>query len=133
MRQPLYSVGGRALYVGLVLLAACGFQHGALMGDDGTGDDAGPGSDSGDDGGGGGSDATMMGCAWSYMPTNFDPCMLPAPAPYDVETATSLDVGSTTLPKQIVNQSDNTPLMVDRKSTRLNSSHVALSRMPSSA
>ncbi|HTL35330.1 MAG TPA: hypothetical protein VL326_19510 [Kofleriaceae bacterium] len=104
----------RAQFAGLVLLAACNFPHGALMGGDDSGDDGGPG---GDDGGGSGSDATMTACAWSYTPKNFNPCTLPTPAPYDVQTMTSLDVGSTSLPKKMVDQSDGSPLVIIHLST----------------
>lgn len=90
-------------------LAACGFQHGSLSDDDG-----GAGSDAGS----AGSDASMgttdtgPTCAWSYTPTNFDPCMLPAPKPLNVASNTTIDTGSTTLPTMSLTQSDGTPLTV---------------------
>lgn len=78
----------------LVALAACGFEPGMYP------DDSGSGS---------GSDAA---CAWTYTPTNFDPCMLPAPAGLTVTTDSTIDTAATTLPKRQVVQSDGTPLTV---------------------
>lgn len=84
-----------------IALAGCGFEHGAL---DGVGDARGDGTGS-------------ANCAWSYTPTNFDPCMLPAPMPFDVTTATLLDPTTTTLPKAMFTQSDGTTLVVIHLST----------------
>jgi hypothetical protein len=85
----------------LVGLAACGFDHGRDLsaGDGGNGD-----------GGGSGSDGTV--CAWSYTPTNFDPCMLPAPAALTVATSTTIDTATTMLPKKLITQSDATTITV---------------------
>src|SRR6185436_14642518 len=52
-----------------------------------------------------------------YTPANFDPCMLPAPVALDVTSTATLDVGSTVLPKKMLTQSDQQPLMVIHLST----------------
>ncbi|NVB85696.1 MAG: hypothetical protein HOV81_45450, partial [Kofleriaceae bacterium] len=99
-------------------LAACGFEHGSLSGDDGNAV-----TDAGSDSGSAGSDASMgttdtgPTCAWSYTPTNFDPCTLPAPAPLAVTSNTTIDTGSTTLPKLSLTQADGTSLTVIHLST----------------
>src|SRR5829696_4870836 len=95
-----------------MLLAACSFEHYEPFGSSGS--DGGNGG-SGGDGGMQGIDAP--GCAWSYTPTNFDPCMLPAPAPLTVSGSVTLDTGSTTLPKKVLTQSDGTTITVIHLST----------------
>ncbi len=82
------------LFVGLT---ACGFSHGQLP-------DAGGGD-------GGGSDDAQA-CAWSYTPTNFDPCKLPAPVGLTVSTDDTIDTDATTLPKLAIVQSDGTTITV---------------------
>lgn len=104
----------------LLGLAACSFQHGALTG--GGPDDAGRDGPDLDVP----IDVMSTACAWSYTPTNFDPCTLPAPAPLDVATITSIDVGATTLPKKMLTQSDGTPLMVIHLSSLTISSQLTL-------
>jgi len=88
----------RALIV--VGLAACSFHPGSL--DDGDG-----GGIGGEAGGGGGSS-----CAWSYTPTNFKPCDLPAPMPLTVSSDTTLDTAATSLPKLVLTQMDGTQITV---------------------
>jgi hypothetical protein len=88
----------RAAFV-LAVLAACGFDHGVLR------DDGGVGSGDGNPGDG-------SNCAWSYMPTNFDPCELPAPGSLTVSTNTTLDTSSTTQPKKVITQNDGTTITV---------------------
>lgn len=82
----------------LVGLTACGFQHGQIPADAGDGDGA--GSD----------DAPA--CGWSYVPTNFDPCKLPAPVGLTVTTDDTIDTDATTLPKLAITQSDGTTITV---------------------
>jgi hypothetical protein len=82
----------------LAALTACGFEHGAL-------DNAG---DAHRDGNGSGS----AQCAWSYTPTNFDPCALPAPMPLTVSQDTSIDSTTVSLPKVTLTQTDGTSLVV---------------------
>ncbi len=85
----------------LVGLAACGFEHGQLPGMEGP--DGGSGDASS------GSDAP--GCGWSYTPTNFDPCALPAPGALPVATGT-LDTSLASLPSLVLTQSDGTSITV---------------------
>jgi hypothetical protein len=95
----------------LVGLAACGFEHGQFVG-------PGPGSDGDPDGGGGSDDANVTpgidapACAWSYTPTNFDPCALPAPGSLTVSSSDTLDTQTTPLPKLVLDQSDGTSITV---------------------
>jgi hypothetical protein len=92
-----------------MLLAACSFEHYEPYGT--SGDDGGTGSGSGDANMGmPGIDAS--GCAWSDTPTNFDPCMLPAPATLTVSGNVFLDTASTTLPKKLIAQNDGTTITV---------------------
>lgn len=81
------------LFVGLT---ACGFQYGQLP-------DAGDGDGAGDD---------ARDCVWSYVPTNFDPCKLPAPVGLSVSTDDTIDTDATTLPKLVITQSDGTTITV---------------------
>lgn len=89
----------------LVGLAACGFEHGQFVG---------PGGDDDPDAGSGdapsGSDAP--GCAWSYTPTNFDPCALPAPGSLTVSSSGTLDTATASQPKLVITQSDGTSITV---------------------
>jgi hypothetical protein len=99
-------------------LTACGFEHGAFMDGDGSGIDAGSGSGSaGIDASNGTPDDSTPACGWSYTPTNFDPCALPAPGMLEVTSDLTLNTGSTSLPKLTLTQSDGTPLTVIHLST----------------
>ena len=88
-------------------LAACGFDHGQFAG-------------SGLDGGGGGSGSDATGtpgidgptCAWSYTPTNFEPCALPAPGVLTVSSDETLDATTTSQPTSVITQSDGTSITV---------------------
>jgi hypothetical protein len=52
-------------------------------------------------------------CDWTFTPTNFDPCLLPAPAPLSITSGTyDLDGGATTLPHATFNQSDGSQVVV---------------------
>src|SRR5688500_7378367 len=91
------------------VLSACSFDHAEpYVGADGGG---GSGSGSGD---GGMITPGIDGpaCAWSYTPTNFDPCMLPAPGSLTVSGNQTLDPNTTTHPKQVLTQSDGTMITV---------------------
>lgn len=77
----------------VVAVSACSFEQGTLPGDGGTGTPDGP-------------------CAWSYTPTNFDPCTLPPPGGLTVTEDSRLDTTGTTLPKYTVTQSDGTTITV---------------------
>ena len=96
----------------LIGLTACHFDQGfpGEMKDGGGsgGSDGGSGSGTGDGGGTG----DGPGCAWSYMPTNFDPCTLPPPVPLTVSGTGNLDTSSTTLPKKVITQSDGSMITV---------------------
>src|SRR5512135_3549940 len=77
-----------------VRVAACGFDHGQISGD------------------AGGSGVDTTACAWSYSPTNFDPCELPAPVELHVTADLTLDTAATTLPKIFITQSDLSEITV---------------------
>jgi hypothetical protein len=97
----------------LVGLAACSLEHGVRGGGSGSGTDGGGSvsdAGSGSAGSDGGIDAPA--CAWSYTPTNFDPCSLPAPASFTVTSDTTLDTGTTNLPKKVITQSDGSTITV---------------------
>jgi hypothetical protein len=96
----------------LSCLVGCGFDPSAVNG----GDDHGP-SDAAGDAAPMASDARDgMGnpaCAWSFTPTNFDPCQLPGPAPLSITSGTyDLDSGATALPSMTVMQTDGSLVLV---------------------
>ena len=92
----------------LVGLAACSFAHGDL----GPGGAAGGDAGGGDAGGGSGTGPDASTCAWSYTPTNFDPCELPAPAALAVTSNGVIDTDTTMLPKKTYAQGDGTTITV---------------------
>lgn len=94
MRAALFLVG----------LAACGFEHGQFPQ---TGGDGGSGSKLD-----GGPPSEGAICGWSYAPTNFDPCMLPAPGSLTVSNNSMLDVNTSNQPKKVLTQSDGTMITV---------------------
>jgi hypothetical protein len=63
-------------------------------------------------GAGSGSGSGSAALCWSYAPTNFDPCGLPAPAALHVTADTTINADTTTLPKTVVSQEGGSQLTV---------------------
>jgi hypothetical protein len=91
----------------LAIAAGCSFRHGVVLGDGAVAPDVSDAPIPRPDGQG--------ACAWSYAPSNFDPCSLPPGVPLTVANGNTytIDTGGTSLPHTpSTMQSNNVPIIV---------------------